>query len=85
MLFNQVAGVIGDPPRPVADPDFSKVTLPVRENHDQLYGIPSLEALGKLFYVTIFTMSNFYWQYFDISLINRGYLFFSVKDRNLFH
>ena len=47
MLFNQVAQLLGDPPRPVSDPDFSDVRLPVAEDHDNKYGIRSLEKMGK--------------------------------------
>nr|AWY11207.1 photoreceptive cryptochrome [Melibe leonina] len=45
-MFCQVTEIVGLPPRPVEDPDFSKVTLPVSDHHDRLYGVPSLEKLG---------------------------------------
>jgi hypothetical protein len=48
MLFNQVAKMVGDPPRTCADPDFTKVTMPMSDNHNDKFGIPSLEKLGKL-------------------------------------
>ncbi|XP_052238808.1 cryptochrome-1-like isoform X2 [Dreissena polymorpha] len=45
-LFNQVARAVGDPPKTVDDPDFSKVTFKVKSNHDKLFGIPDVETLG---------------------------------------
>ena len=47
LLFNQVAKMVGDPPRTCDDPDFKKVTMPIKDNHEDKFGIPSLEKLGK--------------------------------------
>ena len=47
MLFNQVAKSIGDPPHPVEDPDFTGVNMVASEDHDNKYGIPSLEKMGR--------------------------------------
>ncbi|XP_071094151.1 cryptochrome-1-like [Haliotis cracherodii] len=44
-LFNQVTSILGPPPRPVADPDFTGINLPVTPDHDQ-YRIPTGEELG---------------------------------------
>lgn len=52
MLFNQVTQSMGDPPRPVPDPDFSCVSMVVGEDHDNKYGIPSLEKMGMFFQCT---------------------------------
>ncbi|KAL4233889.1 hypothetical protein ACF0H5_008562 [Mactra antiquata] len=46
LLFNQVAQAVGDPPRPVDDPDFSKVNMPVTVDHDNKFAIPTAEKLG---------------------------------------
>ena len=48
MLFNQVTQMMGDPPRPVSDPDFSGVRMVVGEDHENKYGVPSLEKMGRL-------------------------------------
>ena len=48
MLFNQVTQSMGDPPHAVSDPDFSGVNMVVSEDHDNRYGIPSLEKMGRL-------------------------------------
>nr|AWY11208.1 photoreceptive cryptochrome [Tritonia tetraquetra] len=45
-MFCQVAEIVGLPPRPVEEPDFSEVTLPVSENHDRLFALPTMEDLG---------------------------------------
>ncbi|KAK3090268.1 hypothetical protein FSP39_010528 [Pinctada imbricata] len=45
-LFNLVTTTIGDPPRPVDDPDFSKVRIPLVDNHAEKFGVPTLEKLG---------------------------------------
>lgn len=45
MLFNQVVQMIGDPPQPCDDPDFSKVNMPVNKDHDSKFSIPTLEQL----------------------------------------
>jgi len=47
-LFNQVAEAVGDPERPEDDPDFSDVTFAVGTDHEDQYGILSLEKLGML-------------------------------------
>nr|AWY10935.1 photoreceptive cryptochrome [Hermissenda crassicornis] len=44
-MFCQVAEIVGQPPRPVEDLDFSNVILPVSDNHDRLFGLPTLEKL----------------------------------------
>ena len=49
MLFNQVTKAMGDPPRPVDDPDFTGVNMVVSDDHDNKYGIPSLEKMGRFF------------------------------------
>ncbi|XP_064609648.1 cryptochrome-1-like [Liolophura sinensis] len=46
MLFNQVARSTGKPDRPVGDPDFTKVKLPVSDNHSEQFGVPSLADMG---------------------------------------
>lgn len=48
-LFNLVTSTIGPPPRPVEDPDFTDISLPVSQNHDKQFGIPTLENLSELF------------------------------------
>ena len=60
MLFNQVAQLLGDPPRPASDPDFSDIRLPVAEDHDNKYGIRSLEKMGKriLLFLHMFSTSH---------------------------
>lgn len=45
-LFNLVTSTIGPPPRPVEDPDFTDISLPVSQNHDKQFGIPTLENLN---------------------------------------
>lgn len=45
-LFNLVTSTIGPPPRPVEDPDFTDISLPVSQNHDKQFGIPTLEDLN---------------------------------------
>ncbi|CAG5120301.1 unnamed protein product [Candidula unifasciata] len=45
-MFCQVMEIVGQPPVPVRNPDFSGVSLPVSDNHDQKYGLPPLDALG---------------------------------------
>lgn len=49
-LFNLVTSTIGPPPRPVEDPDFTDISLPVSQNHDKQFGIPSLEDLSEPFF-----------------------------------
>ena len=44
--FNQVAGVIGEPPKPVNDPDFKGVLMPVSVDHERLFALISLNQLG---------------------------------------
>lgn len=46
MLFNQVAAVVGDPPRPVEAPNFSSVNMTVTKDHDNKFSLPTLEKLG---------------------------------------
>ena len=46
-LFNLVTSTIGLPPRPVENPDFTDINLPVSQNHDKQFGIPSLEDFSK--------------------------------------
>lgn len=46
-LFVQVATSLGDPPKPVAEADFSSVSLPHALGHDKRFSIPTLEALGS--------------------------------------
>lgn len=48
-LFDLVTSTIGPPPRPVEDPDFTDISLPVSQNHDKQFGIPTLENLSELF------------------------------------
>ncbi|XP_052809529.1 cryptochrome-1-like [Mya arenaria] len=45
-LFNKVATAVGDPPRPVASPDLSKITFKIKSDHDELFGIPDINSLG---------------------------------------
>ena len=47
-MYNAVAGMIGSPPRPVAEPDFSGVTMPVSESHDEKFGLMPLDSFGEL-------------------------------------
>lgn len=49
MLFNLVANTIGDPPKPTEDVDFSSFTIPVSDDHDNRFAIPTLEKLGMYF------------------------------------
>ncbi|GFO20146.1 cryptochrome-1 [Plakobranchus ocellatus] len=44
--FNQVVGIVGLPEKPLPNPDFEGISLPVGEDHDSKYGIPSLKSLG---------------------------------------
>ncbi|KAJ8315828.1 hypothetical protein KUTeg_007978 [Tegillarca granosa] len=45
-LFNLVTSTIGEPPKPVEDVDFSSFTIPVNDDHDNSFAIPTLEKLG---------------------------------------
>ncbi|XP_035825535.1 cryptochrome-1 isoform X3 [Aplysia californica] len=44
-MFNQVAQVVGPPPKPVGDPDFSGISLPCRKDDEESYKLPSLEEI----------------------------------------
>lgn len=37
----------GKPDRPVGDPDFTDVKLPVSDNHSEQFGVPSLADMGR--------------------------------------
>ena len=54
-LFNQVAAAVGDPERPLGDPDFSKVTFHIKNDHDNLFAVPTSNKLGRtyLFHIII--------------------------------
>ncbi|XP_059155704.1 cryptochrome-1-like [Physella acuta] len=45
-MFCQVTDMIGLPPQPEGDPDFHGISLPVSEDHDKKYKLPTLEQLG---------------------------------------
>lgn len=57
-LFNLVTSTIGPPPRPVEDPDFTDISLPVSQNHDKQFGIPTLEDLSEPFFQCLRNHSN---------------------------
>jgi len=44
-MFNQIAEIVGPPPRPVADPDFSQIPK-THDDHDDKYLLPSMESMG---------------------------------------
>ncbi|XP_074647612.1 cryptochrome-1-like [Tubulanus polymorphus] len=44
--FNDVVEMIGPPPKPVVDPDFSGISLPVPDDFDKRFVLPSLNDLG---------------------------------------
>lgn len=46
-MFCQVTDMIGLPPQPEGEPDFQGILLPVSEDHDKKYKLPTLEQLGK--------------------------------------
>lgn len=58
LLFNQVAQMIGDPPQPCDDPDFTSVSMPVNKDHDSKFSIPTLDQLGE-FYPSFSTIDQF--------------------------
>ena len=44
--FQTVASVLGSPPRPVDDPNFSKVEFNVPKDFEDRFTLPSLEEMG---------------------------------------
>uniref|UniRef100_A0A182Z9F6 Cryptochrome-1 n=1 Tax=Biomphalaria glabrata TaxID=6526 RepID=A0A182Z9F6_BIOGL len=45
-MFCQVADIVGPPPKPREDPNFTGISLPVSEHHDEKYRLPTLAELG---------------------------------------
>ena len=50
-VFKNVLDVLGQPARPVKDPDFTGIKMPIVDEFVTRFALPSLEELGLILFV----------------------------------